>query len=147
MTNEYRKPLLLAFKYTTSRGRDTYGYNIVSLYVDGVKTTSCNGGGYDMQGTALGMYLEHTYQDRLMRISNKAYSVATQGEDEVWTRATYKDGLYGMTLMRPLKGESYIALDGGCGQSAIERIAAAAGITLTLTQTGKNQHGYFLSIN
>ena len=38
----------LKFKYTTSRGRDSYGYNICSLWVDGEKKASTCGGGYDM---------------------------------------------------------------------------------------------------
>jgi hypothetical protein len=53
------------FRRTVSRGRDTYGYNIVSLYVNGKKVTACNGGGYDMQGTSLGNYIAAKYADRL----------------------------------------------------------------------------------
>lgn len=55
----------LEFKWTVSRGRETYGYNICSLYVDGCKVASCNGGGYDMRGTALGRYIARAYADRL----------------------------------------------------------------------------------
>jgi hypothetical protein len=36
----------LKFKYTTSKGRDSYGYNICSLWVDGEKVSSTCGGGY-----------------------------------------------------------------------------------------------------
>jgi hypothetical protein len=55
----------LEFRWTVSRGRDTYGYNICSLYADGRKVSSCNGGGYDMKGTALGSFIAHNYADRL----------------------------------------------------------------------------------
>lgn len=48
----------LEYVWTVSKGRDTYGYNICSLYANGVKVGSCNGGGYDMQGVALANYLE-----------------------------------------------------------------------------------------
>lgn len=48
------KTKVLQFKWTISRGRDTYGYNICSLYVDGKKVSGCSGGGYDMMGTCLG---------------------------------------------------------------------------------------------
>ena len=49
-----RDGAVLTFKWTVSRGRDSYGYNIVTLRVDGDKVSSCNGGGYDMKGTCLG---------------------------------------------------------------------------------------------
>lgn len=55
----------LEFKWTVSRGRDTYGYNICSLYVNGQRVSACNGGGYDMKGTSLGNWIERAYADRL----------------------------------------------------------------------------------
>lgn len=55
----------LEFRWTTSRGRDTYGYNVCTLYADGRKVARCNGGGYDMEGTCLGTFLETFYADRL----------------------------------------------------------------------------------
>ena len=58
MKDEYT----LIFKWTVSRGRDTYGYNICSLFVDGEKEASCNGGGYDMKGTVLGVWMEFEFQ-------------------------------------------------------------------------------------
>ena len=45
MTN---KKMELVFKWTTSRAKLTFGYNVVSLFVDGVKVAACNGGGYDV---------------------------------------------------------------------------------------------------
>jgi len=58
----------LEFKWTVSRGRNTYGYNICSLYVDGRKVSACNGGGYDMKGTALGDFIARRYADRLRKL-------------------------------------------------------------------------------
>lgn len=55
----------LEFRWTVSRGRDTYGYNICTLYVDGRKVARCNGGGYDMKGTCLGSFIAAAYADRL----------------------------------------------------------------------------------
>jgi hypothetical protein len=64
MTNK-----VLEFKWTVSRDRDTYGYNICSLYVDGKKVASCNdGGSYDMAGASLGNWIAHEYRDRLMKL-------------------------------------------------------------------------------
>jgi len=61
----------LEFKWTVSRARDTEGYNICSLYVDGQKVSSCNGGGYDMKGTALGNWIARAYADRLLKLTPK----------------------------------------------------------------------------
>ena len=49
---------IVRFRWGVSRGRDTFGYNTCSAFVDGRRVGSCNGGGYDMQGTALAPWLE-----------------------------------------------------------------------------------------
>lgn len=59
----------LKFLWTVSKARDTYGYNICSLYVNGAKVESCNGGGYDMKGAVLGNWIARTYADRLVRLT------------------------------------------------------------------------------
>lgn len=94
----------LEFKWTVSRGRDTYGYNICSLYVDGKKVTSCNGGGYDMQGTCFGDWIENTYQEQLKTLDPKEY--------------------YGM---RVYDDSEKIYCDGACGFSSMERILVGLG--------------------
>lgn len=55
----------LEFKWTTSRARDTYGYNVCTLYVNGRKVARTCGGGYDMKGTVLGDFIAKHYADRL----------------------------------------------------------------------------------
>jgi hypothetical protein len=59
----------LEFKWSVSRGRETAGYNICSLYVDGVKAANCNGGGYDMKGMALGTWIARAYAARLLALT------------------------------------------------------------------------------
>lgn len=44
---------IATFVWTISKARDTYGYNVVTAYVDGERVGKANGGGYDMQGAAL----------------------------------------------------------------------------------------------
>lgn len=61
----------LQFKWTVSRGRDTDGYNICSLYVEGKKVASCNGGGYDMEGTCLGSWVARRFAERLCKLKEK----------------------------------------------------------------------------
>lgn len=48
----------LTVTWTVSRGRDTYGYNIVTLRERGDVVARCNGGGYDMRGTVFADWLE-----------------------------------------------------------------------------------------
>lgn len=62
------KTVTLEFKWTVSRGRDTAGYNVCTLYADGRKVSRCNGGGYDMKGTCLGTFIEQAYADRLREL-------------------------------------------------------------------------------
>lgn len=141
---DYKKPTLLIFKWTVSRGRDTYGYNICSLYADGEKVASCNGGGYDMRGTALGKYLTESFRDRFLAIADRAKRTLYTGSDKVTKN---DDGLYGFSIIADEKGNPVKAhIDGACGQTSVEKIAAAAGITLTSTKVGKKEFGYFLTI-
>lgn len=65
--------ITLEFKWGVSRGRDSYGYNICSLYVNGDKVSSCNGGGYDMKGTALGNWVAKAFAKRLTRIPKRKF--------------------------------------------------------------------------
>ena len=58
----------LEFRWSISRGRDTYGYNICSLWVDGYKVAACNGGGYDMEGTVFAIWIESNFQKRLNKL-------------------------------------------------------------------------------
>lgn len=79
----------LEFKWTVSRGRDTYGYNICTLYADGVKVARCNGGGYDMKGTCLGSYIASAYADRLLALKPQDMPAQSHWEAE---RARQCDG-------------------------------------------------------
>lgn len=79
----------LEFKWTVSRGRDTYGYNICTLYTDGVKVARCNGGGYDMKGTCLGNFIAHAYADRLLALKPQDMPAQSHWEAE---RARQCDG-------------------------------------------------------
>ena len=79
----------IAFIWTTSRARDTYGYNICSLYLDGEKLTSCNGGGYDMKGTSLGNFVAAVFAPELMKLKPE-----DMPENSHWqpSRKRYCDG-------------------------------------------------------
>ena len=100
-----RNPILLVWRWTTSRARNSYGWNICTLYADGEKVGSTCGGNYDMMGTAFGEFLENTYHDRLLKLHHRAgsrYSISPSGE---YKRLTTKKAhrwsnhgeLYGLT--------------------------------------------------
>lgn len=100
------KRKVIQFKWTISRGRDTYGYNICSLYVDGNKVTGCTGGGYDMQGTCFGNWLEKEFAEGIKTLDIKEY--------------------YGIN---EYEGKRY--LNGACGFDSMKSIANGLGYKLT----------------
>lgn len=72
----------LEFKWSTSRGRTSYGYPLCTLFVDGRKVAAYNGGGYDMKGSCLGDYIASAYADRLLRLKPEQME-----EHSHWERA------------------------------------------------------------
>lgn len=145
----------LSLSWSTSRGHDTYGYNICRLdaqTTDGMKRYRASGGGYDMTGTVFGNWLTENYQDRLLKIARRAY-YAYDGKDSgvrvrkgdqartEWTgtpaRPKVTPGLlYGMTHYTSTKR---VVLDGGCGIESMMTIARAIGLDV---QTVGNRKGH-----
>ena len=109
----------LRFKYTTSRGRDTYGYNICSLYVNGRKAYSCNGGGYDMKGTVFANYIQNNYQEQLLKLHSAEYY-------GMWF---YKNNGSGVERVDSYEESNKTGayLDGGCGFDSMKKILVACG--------------------
>lgn len=136
-------PTYLRLSYGTSRGQYTYGYTIVRLTDESTgKTYRCMGGGYDMVGTVLADWATDVHQDRLLSLADRAY-YAYPAEGPV-TVSDAPGALYGMYRyaasadgVDPVR----VSLDGGCGQSSIERILTAAGVKLTRTfkPSGRNR--------
>lgn len=127
----------LNLSWSTSKGRETYGYNIARL--DDNKTKKrfkCMGGGYDMTGTVFGDWLASTYQERLLAICDQAHTTwYLEGNTPI--RLPNRDGgLYGMTYNADLK---QVRLDGGCGINSMIKIAEAIGLEV---QTTSNKRGH-----
>ena len=98
----------LALSWSTSRGRDTYGYNICRLDSrDSGKRYRCMGGGYDMTGTVVADWLVAEHQGKLQ-------ALVPAGKV-----------LYGMYSNNGKQG-----VDGACGIECVIRIAEACGIEL-----------------
>ena len=63
----------ILFTYGVSRGRDTYGYNIVTLTSSAQgKKFRCMGGGYDMHGQVLGEYVQYCATQEQLRAAVSA---------------------------------------------------------------------------
>jgi hypothetical protein len=133
----------LRLSYGTSRGRDTYGYNIVRLTDETTgKTFRCMGGGYDMVGTVLADWAVETHQDALRELAGRAYyewredgGMSVPGNDD-------RDRMYGMYAYYDESGQlDRVSVDGGCGVESVHRILKAAGLELTRTYvpTGRNR--------
>lgn len=146
----------LHFKWTVSRGRDTYGYNICTLLVDGEKVGKTCGGGYDMQGTVLGQWLTNEYQEQLVKLfaneldslaySNKEGTIQKGIETKFGTTQKY----YGGYLHVDARGPKYyrVSLDGACGIESMKRIAEAIGITFKWNPESEKykNHTYYTAI-
>lgn len=129
----------LAVRWSVSRGRDTYGYNICTVTDQNTgKRFSCNGGGYDMLGTSFGEWVTEVHQAALRNISEHAYAYYDQAGD----RQHNEGGLYGMTR----QSDGRVTLDGGCGIDSMTRIAKAAGLELQRTWDRKgNTTGWIVT--
>lgn len=99
-------------KWTTSRGYETYGYNICSLYIGQKKCFSCNGGGYDMEGTVIADMMKALFPKELLKLAKKG-------------------GFYGLQ-----EYEGSFILDGACGKSSMERILKEFGYNLDYLNLG-----------
>tara|TARA_Y100000310_G_scaffold270691_1_gene284679 strand:+ start:896 stop:1378 length:483 start_codon:yes stop_codon:yes gene_type:complete len=150
----------IEFKWTTSKGFNTYGWNICSTYMDGKKQNQNCGGGYDMKGTALADYIQDNYQDRLLKIHKRirgAYSVRRIytpkiAKENNWAGGKYrrlkerKNSLYGGTAYyyRGQRKPFKISLDGGCGFNSIDVICKAIGLRLHYTGEKTSSTFYIL---
>jgi hypothetical protein len=92
---------VLKFKWTVSRARNTEGYNICSLFVDGKKSASCNGGGYDMKGTALGHWFARSYAKELTNLKPMDMPEEFEYDYETKTRKSKGRMLYGLSYHDP----------------------------------------------
>lgn len=139
----------LNFKWTVSLERNTRGYNICSLYVNGKKVSSCNGGGYDMQGTALGDWIECKFRDELLKLDKEFYGLTfhdpdydpgkkiIDGKTIEWREKAGKSlgleryqAFYSASSKTPTDKHVIPQIDGACGMSSVERILNAIGYKL-----------------
>lgn len=130
------KTLTLEFKWGTSRGRDTYGYGICSLYVNGTKLESCNGGNYDMQGTVLGHWIAKAYADRLVKL-NIPMSRRNGEPVREYYGLSYYDRKNKTTSSWPTKQHTVPDISWGIGISAVKTIGEAVGLKFRYVPTSR----------
>ena len=130
----------LKFKWTVSKAVNTYGYNICSLFVNGQKVSSCNGGGYDMQGTCLGDWIEREFENELLQLKDKFYGltfhnpnwqpskeiIKKEEEGKSFGLERYQD-FYKQSSDLPTEKHTIPVIDGACGVNSVEKILKAVG--------------------
>lgn len=132
----------LSISWATSRGRDTYGWNICRLDDSQTgKRYRTTGGGYDMTGTVLGDWLEGHAQDRLRALATEQTGKL---EDCGYSVKGWKKlpDLYGLTFAP----DGRACIDGACGINSVERIGRAIGISFKWIGNRRgNTVGYIVS--
>jgi len=120
----------LGIKWTVSRARDTYGWNVCTLTDTRGRKVRCNGGGYDMIGTVVGDWLQDCKQSELLTIHERAGHFYRNGSFE--SRNESGSGLYGMTyLQNDDDASGRVVIDGAAGIESVRRIARAIGLEIS----------------
>ena len=132
----------LVFKWTTSKGRNTYGWNICTLKDrKGNKISSTCGGGYDMKGTAFGDFIADYFGEQLKRLT------ANYGSFD-------KGGFYGLRHYNTRTRKSQkraskhtrTTIDGACGFNCMLTILEKIGFSLTFIAEDKDTSIYQLKL-
>ena len=131
----------LNISWSTSRGRDTYGYNICRL--DDSRTRKryrCMGGGYDMIGTVFGDWLADMYAPEIAALFDTRASV-----DAGYVVKGYRKipDLYGLTMTPG--GD--VQCDGGCGIESMIRVAETIGLQVQQTYGRKGRTTGFIVLS
>ena len=135
----------LKFKWTTSKARDSYGYNVCTLLVDSEKKARCNGGGYDMKGTCFGSWIEKEFEKDLLKFKQDFYGLTYhdpnwQPSKEIIKREEegkslglerYQD-FYKQSSKLPTEKHTIPQIDGACGFRSVEKILNHLGLNIEL---------------
>jgi hypothetical protein len=143
--------MLLEFKRTVSHGRDTDGYNICTLWdaKTGKRLASCKGGGYDMEGTSFGDWIDTRFQAELLDLANREpvdkYNKDTSNWERVPTDNKYRGSgseFYGLAAYTKGGEIVKVTLDGACGFESIRRIFNALGLEVKYLRSTKSTKLY-----
>lgn len=162
----------LHFRWTTSKARDSYGYNRCTLFVDDAKAAACNGGGYDLKGTCFGNWVAETFPNELRQMGKKFYGLTWHDPDFDPGKAVPADApclgdetdkgktvdqlekegksagleryqqFYKASNDTPTERHTVPLIDGACGFSCVQQIFKAIGGKLAQTKSSGN-HSYY----
>lgn len=119
----------LQIKYSISKAKDTYGYNVITLVDEKGKKFKTCGGGYDMIGTVVGEWLFANYKDKLIEM----LIPYPQGE-----QLTDNDN-YGWFLA---KSTNQYYIDGACGIDCMIKLARKIGLKINRLHSNSDRRGY-----
>lgn len=121
----------LSLSWSTSRGVDTYGYNIARLDDQNTgKRYRCMGGGYDMIGTVFAHWLQDAYQSELLELVKTIPMIEAGYHVKGYLK---NEKLYGLNATP--KGN--VTLDGACGLSSMITVCDALGLDVGRTWNRK----------
>ena len=129
----------LDLSWSTSRGQDTYGYNICRLD-DSRKRYRCMGGGYDMIGTVFGDWLADMYAPEITALFDTRASVDAEYAVKGYRKIP---DLYGVTM----SPDGKVHYDGACGIESMIRIAEAIGLQVQQTYSRKGRTTGFIVLS
>jgi len=119
----------LSLNWTTSKAKDTYGYNRLALKDSRENTLSVTcGGGYDMQGTLLGNFINDNFSELLKRINSGDFYGLTH----------YNSKRHKHQKKSSKNTRTYV--DGGCGIESMRKILAKIGFEFKfISETTNNK--------
>ena len=130
----------LNFKWTTSRARDSYGYNICTLKgFRGNKISSTCGGGYDMKGTVFGDMINKYFAHELKKLSSKDFYGLSHYNPNAKTCKR--------RFLKRATSNTKTYVDGGCGFDSMRRILEKIGYKIQFVNETKNSSTYILKSN
>jgi hypothetical protein len=144
-----RESFTLEFKRTVSRARKTEGWKVCTLIVDGKRVARCNGGGYDKEGTVLGLWIAGRFPDELReKVTRPMYGLtfhdpefdpgkavvpgtgttveAMENAKESFGLERYK-AIFAASSPVPTEKHRIPHLDGGCGKKSMVAVLQAIG--------------------
>ena len=119
------KTLEFAIKYSVSKAKDTYNYNVLTIVGEGMKAR-CMGGGYDMLGTCLATIIQ------------KVYPHFFDGTVEYAEREKLMKEFYGFTI----RGDGSAYLQGACGVECMEKFLEGVIGGTIVWEYARDREGY-----
>ena len=138
----------LTFNWTTSRARDSYGYNICTLKdYKGEKIASTCGGGYDMKGTVLGEMINKYFTHELKKLVANSGSMNTPSGFYGLSHYNPKAKTHKRRFLKRATSQTQTYVDGGCGFDSMRGILEKIGFKLQFVKETKNSSTYILTSN